>query len=132
MNFQIKNPMVLYNHASEAVKSQFKSLEMIKILRSSLIEIYHYDKIKKIFLEDLVENLMSFSILPFQNFTDKNIIRKEDPKKLAESYHNYNMFKVFETITIKYPEYPLELNINPYLVVLKKNFQFILNYMAYG
>lgn len=56
---------------------------------------------------------MSFWTLLFQHFMDKKIIRKDNPKKLAENYYNYSMFKIFEAIVIEYPEDPAKLDLDP-------------------
>ncbi|RBQ22466.1 Nucleoid occlusion factor SlmA [Candidatus Methanobinarius endosymbioticus] len=125
-----ESPMALYHFGSEAVKSQFKSITMVKILRLIFIEIYHNDKIKEFFKKELFDGIMEFWTLLFQNFMDKGIIMKDDPKKLAESYYNYSMFKMFETVVIKYPEDPSELNLDSVFNNIEDHFNFILSYMS--
>ncbi|MBZ9570262.1 TetR/AcrR family transcriptional regulator [Methanobrevibacter sp. TMH8] len=128
--FLSQSPMMLYHYGSEGVKSQFKSVEMIKILRLMFIELYHNDKIKEFFLKELVYGIIDFWTLLFQNLMDKKIIRKADPKKLAESYYNYSMFKMFETVVIKYPNNPSELDLDTIFNDIEDHFKFILNYMS--
>ncbi len=65
------SPNELYHFGSESVKHQFSSLKMIKILRLIFIEVYHNDKIRKFFIDELLNTPIKFWTLLFKNFMDK-------------------------------------------------------------
>lgn len=123
-----KSPLVFYNYGSEIVKSQFKSLEMIKILRLIFIELYHNDKIKEFFLKEMIENVTNFWTFLFNNLMEKQIIEKSNPKQLAESFCNYSLFKLFQLVVIDYPDDPSEIDIDPIFENIEEHFKILINY----
>ena len=129
MNELLKqDPMALYHFGSESFKSQYNSLEMIKILRLIFIELYHNIKIRNFFLEELINDPLNFWTLIFQSFIDKNIIKEDsNPRKLAQSYYNYSVFKMFESTVLNYPEYLHEINLDPIFDNIEDHFNFILD-----
>ncbi|KZX15416.1 biofilm operon icaADBC HTH-type negative transcriptional regulator IcaR [Methanobrevibacter cuticularis] len=122
-----KSPRVLYNFGSEQVKYQFSNPVMIKILRLIFIELYHNQKISDFFLKELINGPILFWTMFFQSLMDKKIIRKSDPKKLAENYYNYAMFKIFETMVLKYPTNLNEKEIEKVFNDIEYHFNFILS-----
>jgi len=129
MNELLKqDPMALYHFASESFKSQYNSLKMTKILRLIFIEVYHNTKVRKFFSDELINVPIKFWTLIFRSFIDKNIIKEDsNPRKLAQSYYNYSMFKMFESIVLNYPGDPREINLDPIFDNIEDHFNFILD-----
>lgn len=125
-----QSPKVIYHFGSESVKKQFSKLKMIKILRLIFIELYHNKKIRSFFLEEIINKPIWFWTSFFQRLIDKKIIRSSDPKKLAENYYNYGIFKMFEAIILKYPEDPQEINMNEIFDNIENHFNFVLGAVA--
>ena len=125
-----QSPMALYQFGSKSVKTQFESLRMIKIMRIIFIELYHNNKIREFFLKEIINEPIKFWTFLFKNFMDKKIIKLSNPRKLAESYYNYAMFKIFEAIVLNYPENPKELDLDPIFDNIEEHFNFIINSVA--
>lgn len=122
-----KSPMDLYHFGSESVKYQFSSIKMIKIMRLIFIELYHNEKIRDFFQKKIIDEPITFWTLLFQQFIDKKIIKHENPRQLTENYYNYAMYKMFESILLKYPDDPNEIDLNPIFDNIEQNFYFILD-----
>ncbi|MDR2967524.1 MAG: TetR/AcrR family transcriptional regulator [Methanobacteriaceae archaeon] len=120
-----QNPKIFYHFGSEAIKKQYATLKMTKILRLIFIELYHNEKIREFFLSELINKPIWFWTLFFQRLIDKKIIEPVNPKKLAENYYNYAMFKMFEAIILKYPEDPREVDIGEIFDNIENHFDFI-------
>ena len=122
-----QSPMNLYHFGSELVKEHYSSTKMKKILRLIFIELYHNEKIRDFFKKEIIDRPLKFWIFLFQQFMDKKIIKVGDPKQLAESYYNYGIFKMFESIVLNYPEDPNEIDLDPIFDNIEDHFYFILN-----
>lgn len=122
-----ESPMKLYHFGSESVKYQFSSIKMIKIMRLIFIELYHNPKIRNFFQKRIIEEPIDFWTFFFQELIDKKIIKKVNPKQLAENYYMYGMFKIFEVVVLGYPENPDEIDLNPIFDNIEKHFYFILD-----
>ncbi|MCL2115982.1 MAG: TetR/AcrR family transcriptional regulator [Methanobrevibacter sp.] len=125
-----QSPQIIYHFGSEAVKKQYGQLEMTKILRLIFIELYHNKKIREFFLEEIINKPLIFWTSLFQSFIDKKIIKEVNPRKLAENYYNYGMYKMFEAIILKYPENPQEIDINGIFDDIENHYNFILTAVA--
>lgn len=121
-----QSPKVIYHFGSESVKKKYGQLKMTKILRLIFIEVYHNDKVKEFFLNEIINKPIMFWTSFFQTLIDKKIINSNDPKKLAENYYNYGMFKMFEAIILKYPEDPREMKLDEIFDNIENHFNFIL------
>ncbi|MCL2157245.1 MAG: TetR/AcrR family transcriptional regulator [Methanobrevibacter sp.] len=98
------NPMKTYHRGSQAIKNQWKHPKMRKILKLMFIELYHNEKIKKFFIEELINAPIKFWTLFFKILIDKKIVKETNPKKLAKRYHKYAIFLLFEHILLRYDE----------------------------
>lgn len=121
-----QSPKVIYHFGSESVKKKYGQLKMTKILRLIFIEVYHNDKVKEFFLNEIINKPIMFWTSFFQTLIDKKIINSNDPKRLAENYYNYGMFKMFEAIILKYPEDPREMKLDEIFDNIENHFNFIL------
>jgi hypothetical protein len=61
---------------------------------------------------------------------DKKIIKKGNPRKLAETYYNYGIFKIFEAVVLNYPENPSEIDLDPIFNNIECHFKFIIDSIA--
>ena len=125
-----QNPKVIYHFGSESVKKQYSQLKMTKILRLIFIELYHNEKIREFFLNEILNKPIMFWTSFFQRLIDKKKIKPVNPKKLAENYYNYSIFKMFEAIILKYPENPQDINIDEIFDNIESHFNFILSAVA--
>ncbi|MCC7561352.1 MAG: TetR/AcrR family transcriptional regulator [Methanobrevibacter arboriphilus] len=121
------SPNKLYHFGSESVKNQFSSLKMIKILRLIFIEVYHNDKIRKFFIDELLNDPIEFWTLLFKNFMDKKIIKQSNPKELAENYYTFGMFKMFEAVVLNFPDDSKKIDLDPIFDKIEDHFNFIMN-----
>ena len=103
------DPMKMYHRGSEAIKNQWKHPKMRKILRLMFIELYHNDKIKIFFVKEFINVPISFWTSFFKILIHSKIIEEVNPKKLANRYHKYAMFLLFELMLLKYEEDSEEL-----------------------
>ena len=125
-----ESPKTVYHLGSGSVKKIYNSLKMTKILRLIFIELYHNEKIREFFSQEIITKPIMFWTSFFQRLIDKQIIRSQDPKELAENYYNYCMFKMFEVIILKYPDDPQELNLDEIFDNMEDHFNFILSAVA--
>ena len=122
-----KDQRKLYHQGSEAIKNQWKQPKMKKILRLIFIELYHNEKIRTFFIEELVNRPIKFWTTIFQIYIDKKIIKKVNPKKLAKRYHKYALFLIFESMILEYDENSEESAIEKMFDEVELHFNFILN-----
>ena len=123
---QIK-PKEFYHYGSEAIKIQFKREKMSKILRLVFIELYHNEKIRNFFTEELINRPIHFWSSVFKLFIEKDIISNVNPKKLAKRYHKYAIFLLFESMILKYDNNSKKSNIEEVFYEIEEYFNFILN-----
>ncbi|WP_297898709.1 TetR/AcrR family transcriptional regulator [Methanobrevibacter sp.] len=121
------SPNELYHFGSEAIKYQFSSFKMIKILRLIFIEVYHNAKIRKFFIEELLNGPIEFWTVFFQNFMDRKIIKKGNPRKLAENYFGYGIFKMFELVVLNFPKDNEDIDLNLIFDDIENHFNFIID-----
>ena len=103
-NFNNINIMKGYHRGSQAIKNQWKEPKMRKILRLMIIELYHNEKIRKFFTEELINRPIAQWTSFYQGLINEKIIEEANPKKLAERYHKYAIFLLFELMLLKVEE----------------------------
>ena len=123
-------PKDFYHYGSEAIKIQFKREKMSKILRLIFIELYHNEKIRDFFREELINRPIHFWSSVFKLFIEKNIIKNVNPKKLAKRYHKYAIFLLFESMILKYDENLKESTMEEVFFEIEEYFNFILNFVT--
>jgi AcrR family transcriptional regulator len=73
-----------------------------KIWRILSIEVFHNEKIRKFFVEELLETPLKSWEAIFTKMMQENIIKQYDPKILAREYFSYAIFLYFEYFILKY------------------------------
>jgi AcrR family transcriptional regulator len=73
-----------------------------KIWRILSIEVFHNDKIKKFFIQELLESPINQWEKIFTKMMKKGIIKEYDPKILAREYFSFALYLFFEYYILKY------------------------------
>lgn len=73
-----------------------------KIWRILSIEVFHNEKIKKFFINDLLESPINQWENIFTKMMKKGVIKEYDPKILAREYFSFALYLFFEYFILKY------------------------------
>jgi AcrR family transcriptional regulator len=73
-----------------------------KIWRIISIEVFHNEKIRKLFVDELLEAPINAWEVIFTKMMEKNLIKKYDPKILAREYFSFAIYLYFEYFILKY------------------------------
>ena len=73
-----------------------------KIWRIISIEVFHNEKIRKLFVEELLEAPINGWEIIFTKMMEKNLIKQYDPKILAREYFSFAIFLYFEYFILRY------------------------------
>jgi AcrR family transcriptional regulator len=73
-----------------------------KIWRIISIEVYHNEKIRKLFVDELLEAPIKGWESIFTKMMEKNLIKEYNPTVLAREYFSFAIFLFFEYFVLKY------------------------------
>ncbi len=80
---------------------------MLKIMRIITIEMYHNDRIRAFFREQMFERPVDEMETLFRTMAEHGKIRCSDPRALATAYFAFSVYMYFDTFMIRYGE-PLD------------------------
>ena len=101
-----ENPEEFYHQGSEMFKQQIFEEKILKIMKLIFVQMYQIDEVKEFFLREILGGSTDFWSDVFEILIQKNVIGSDcNPKKLAEMYFGFSMFKLWE-IFLKYDDFP--------------------------
>ena len=100
---------ILANGLNE-LASFMKDPYMLKIMRIITIEMYHNERIRKFFREQMFERPVDEMETLFRMLVIRGKIRNYDPRALATAYFAFSVYMYFETFMVRYGE-PLDLGL---------------------
>lgn len=95
-------PEVFFETGSKAFITGMSNPKTEKIWRILSIEVFHNEKIKKFFIDDLLESPINVWEKIFTKMMKNGLIKDYDPRILAREYFSYALYLFFEYYILKY------------------------------
>jgi AcrR family transcriptional regulator len=95
-------PDVFFEMGSKMFIERMSTPKTEKIWRIISIEVFHNEKIRKLFVEELLEAPINGWEIIFTKMMKKNLIKQYDPKILAREYFSFAIFLYFEYFILRY------------------------------
>lgn len=96
------NPDIFFEIGAKRFIEGMSTPKTEKIWRIISIEVFHNAKIRKFFVEELLETPIKSWETIFTKMMQENLIKQYDPKILAREYFSYAIFLYFEYFILKY------------------------------
>lgn len=97
-----QSPELFFETGSREFISGMSNPKTEKIWRILSIEVFHNEKIKKFFIDELLEYPISQWEIIFAKMMKKGVIKEYDPKILAREYFSFALYLFFEYFILKY------------------------------
>ena len=97
-----QSPELFFETGSREFITGMSNPKTEKIWRILSIEVFHNEKIKKFFINELLEYPISQWEIIFTKMMKKGMIKEFDPKILAREYFSFALYLFFEYFILKY------------------------------
>ena len=97
-----KSPDIFFEIGAKTFIERMSTPKSEKIWRIISIEVFHNEKIRKFFVDELLETPLKSWEAIFTKMMQENLIKQYDPKILAREYFSYAIFLYFEYFILKY------------------------------
>ena len=98
----LMGPDIFFEMGSKMFIERMSTPKTEKIWRIISIEVFHNEKIRKLFVEELLEAPINGWEIIFTKMMEKNLIKQYDPKILAREYFSFAIFLYFEYFILRY------------------------------
>jgi AcrR family transcriptional regulator len=99
-----QNPQSFLKLGASMYLDHINTPTMNKIWRIISIEMYQNEKIRSIFLENMLEEPLKFWESIFTQLIENKLIKPFDPKILAREYFFFGVYLFFEHFVLRYPD----------------------------